>query len=118
MSEAAGQEREDALRADVARLVQAMRHHLPAGDAPPEIAALLEPVRQLASLLDAGASAEHLQEAALAVVDAYDWPRPETISGGEGPVIDAAILAAVERLRDVMDAIDASDEIEEQNDSG
>jgi hypothetical protein len=29
---------------------------------------------------------------------------------GEGPVIDAAILAAVERLRDAMDALDVSDD--------
>jgi hypothetical protein len=115
MGDAARQELEYALRADAARLVQAMRHHLPTGDVPPEVAAVLEPVRQLASLLDAGASAEHLQEAALAVVDAYDWPRPETISGGEGPVIDAAVLAAVERLRDAMDAMDA---IDDQDDIG
>ncbi len=51
-----------------------------------------------------------LEEAALAVVDAYDWPRPDTIGGGEGPVIDAAILAAVERLRDAMDALDELDD--------
>ncbi len=118
MSDAAGQEKADALRTDAARLVQAMRHHLPAGDVPPDVAAVLEPVRQLASLLDAGASAEHLQEAALAVVDAYDWPRPEAISGGEGPVIDAAVLAAVERLRDAIDAFDAVDVGEEDGNGG
>ncbi len=42
----------------------------------------------------------------MAVVDSYDWPRPDTISAGEGPLIDAAILAAVERLRDAIDALD------------
>jgi hypothetical protein len=106
----ARREREDALSADAARLVQAMRHHLPAGHASPEVRALTQHVRQLACLLDAGAPAEQLQEAALAVVDSYDWPRPDTISGGEGPVIDAAILAAAERLRDAMDALDELDD--------
>ena len=110
MKDEARWEREDTLRADAARLIQAMRHHLPARHMPPEVAAVIEPVRRLASLLDAGAPAEHLQEAALAVVDAYDWPRPEAISGGEGPVIDAAILAAVERLRDASDALDQLDD--------
>ena len=107
MEDAARPEREDALRADAARLVQAIRHHLPTRDVPPD---LLEPAARLASLLDAGAPADHLQEAALAVVDAYDWPRPEAISGGEGPVIDAAILGAVERLRDAIDAVDELDD--------
>jgi hypothetical protein len=110
MTDAVRRDREDAFRADAARLVQAVRHHLPAGDVPPEAGALMEPVRQLASLLGAGAPAEHLEEAALAVVDAYDWPRPDTIGGGEGPVIDAAILAAVERLRDAIDALDELDD--------
>jgi len=108
MRDAARRERQDAFRADVARLVQAMRHHLQAGDVQPEVAALLEPVQHLASLLEADAPTAHLQEAALAVVDFYDWPSPDASSGGEGPVIDAAILAAVERLRDVIDALDAS----------
>lgn len=110
MKDAARRERQDAFRADVARLVQAMRHHLPAPDVQPEVTALLEPVQHLASLLAAGAPAAHLQEAALAVVDSYDWPSPEASSGGEGPVIDAAILAAVERLRDAMDALDVPDD--------
>src|SRR6266496_2669087 len=105
-----GRERQDAFRADVARLVQAMRHHLPTRDVEPGATALLEPVQHLASLLAADAPAAHLQEAALAVVDSYDWPSPEASSGGEGPVIDAAILAAVERLRDAMDALDLSDD--------
>jgi hypothetical protein len=100
-------EREQAFRADVARLVQAMRHHLPPGETPDEIAPLIEPVRHLASLLDADASSAHLREAALAVVDRYEWPSPEASSGGEGPVIDPAILAAVERLRVAIDAMDA-----------
>ena len=96
-------------RTDVARLVQAMRHYLPAGEAQPEAAGLREPVQHLACLLAAGAPTAHLQEAALAVVDSYDWPSPDAASGGEGPVIDAAILAAVERLRDTIDALDTSD---------
>ncbi|HUZ37805.1 MAG TPA: hypothetical protein VMV17_15905 [Streptosporangiaceae bacterium] len=99
-------EREDAFRADVARLVQAMHHHLPTGQLPDEVAALVAPVRHLADLLEAGASAEHLHEAALAVVDRYEWPSPDASSGGEGPVIDPAILAAVERLRVAMDTMD------------
>ena len=106
MVDPARAEREDALRADVARLVQAMHHHLPAGHVPDEIVPLIAPVRHLASLLDADASAEHLQEAALTVVDLYEWPSPETSGGGEGPVIDPAILAAVERVRDAVDALD------------
>jgi hypothetical protein len=107
---------EDALRADVARLVQAMHHHLPAqqadGTVPPgqqipdEVTSLIAPVQHLADLLDAGTSAEHLQEAALTVVDLYEWPSPEASGGGEGPVIDPAILAAVERLRVAVDALD------------
>jgi hypothetical protein len=47
-------ERQDAFRAGAARLVQAMRHYLQAGEAQPEVAALLEPVQHLASLLAAG----------------------------------------------------------------
>jgi hypothetical protein len=110
MEDAAHREREDAFRADVARLVQAMHHHLPTGDVPPEVSALLAPVQHLAGLLEAGAPAEHLQEAALAVVDSYDWPSPEASGGGEGPAIDGAILAAVERLRDAMDEMDELDQ--------
>jgi hypothetical protein len=119
---------EDTLRADVARLVQAMHHHLPgpqvaaeagplAQEAPDEITPLIAPVRHLADLLDAGAPAEHLQEAALTVVDLYEWPSPEASGGGEGPVIDPAILAAVERLRVAVDALDSlnGDEQPEQD---
>jgi hypothetical protein len=110
MKEVARRERQDAFRADVARLVQAMRHHLQAGgDVQPEVAGLLEPVQHLANLLAADAPTAHLREAALAVVDSYDWPSPDAASGGEGPVIDAAVLAAVERLRDAIDALDVSD---------
>ena len=76
-----------------------MYHHLPAEAVPEEIAPLIAPVRHLASLLDAGAPADHLQAAALAVVDRYEWPSPEASGAEEGPVIDPAILAAVERLR-------------------
>jgi hypothetical protein len=106
MNGALWREREDALRADVARLVQAMRHHLPARDVPPEIEPMIAPVRHLAALLDSGAPAELLQEAALSVVDLYEWPSPDASGGGEGPVIDPAILAAVERLRVACDALD------------
>jgi len=100
-------EREQAFRADVARVVQAMRHYLPAGQVPDEAAALVGPVRHLASLLDSGAPSGHLREAALAVVGRYEWPSPGASGGGEGPVIDPAILAAVERLRVAIDAMDA-----------
>ena len=106
MNAALRHEREDALRADVARLVQAMRHHQPARDVPPEIEPLLEPTRHLAALLDADAPAELLQEAALSLVDIYEWPSPDASGGDEGPVIDPAILAAVERLRVACDALD------------
>lgn len=111
-------DREDTFRTDVARLVQAMRHHLPARDVPEEIAPLIGPVRHLASLLDGGASTDHLQEAALAVVDAYEWPSPEASTGAEGPVIDPAILAAVERLRVAADAVDAVDSGNGQDNNG
>ena len=106
MNDTARPDREDALRADAARLVQAMRHHLPESDAPPTVMPLLEAAGHLAGLLEADAPIEHVQEAALAVVDAYDWPGPESGGGGEGPVIDAAIMAPVERLRDAIDALD------------
>lgn len=102
-------EREDALRADVARLVQAMHHHLPHGRLPPDLAPLQDPVRHLAALLDADAPADLLQEAALSVVDAYEWPSPDASGGGEGPVIDPAILAAVERIRVAVDAVDEAE---------
>jgi hypothetical protein len=106
MKNAARPEREDMFRADAARLVQAMRHHLPADDVSPGAMPLHEPVEHLEGLLEADAPVEHLRDAALAVVDAYDWPSPESIEGGESPVIDAAILAAVERLRDAIEALD------------
>jgi len=50
------------------------------------------------------------------VVDRYEWPSPQASGGGEGPVIDPAILAAVERLRvaiDAMDALNGEDEPDE-----
>lgn len=106
MVDPARADREEALRADVARLVQAMHHHLPAEHVSDDIAPLIAPVQHLADLLDAGAPADHLQDAALAVVDLYEWPSPEASGGGEGPVIDPAILAAVERLRVAVDALD------------
>jgi nitrate reductase beta subunit len=98
--------REDAFRADVARLIQAMHHYLPAQDVLPEVASLREPVRHLASLLDADAPNEYLQDAAMIVVEAYDWPSPDAINSDESPVIDVAVLAAVERLREAMNAMD------------
>jgi hypothetical protein len=120
-------EREQAFRADVARLVQTVRYHLPPGpmsddtcpasdDTSPlsdDTGPLTASVQHLAGLLDAGASSRHLREAALAVVDAYDWPSPQASASDEGPVIDPAILAAVERLRaaiDDMDALNGDDE--------
>lgn len=106
MTEALRHEREEALRADVARLVQATHHHLPARNMPPEFGPLIAPVRHLAALLDADAPAELLREAALSVVDVYEWPSPDASGAGEGPVIDPAILAAVERLRVAIDAMD------------
>jgi hypothetical protein len=106
MTEPRRREREDALRADVARLIQAMRHHFPEGDVPPEIEPLIGPVRHLAALLDANAPTQLLQDAALSVVDLYEWPSPDASGGDEGPVIDPAILAAVERLRVACDAVD------------
>jgi hypothetical protein len=105
MNGAIRRDREDALRADVARLVQAMHHHLPVRDVPPEIEPLMAPARHLAALLDADAPAELLQEAALSVVDIYE-ASPDASGGDEGPVIDPAILAAVERLRVAIDAMD------------
>ena len=109
MNQARRREREEALRADVARLVQAMRHHLPAQDVPPEIEPLVAPGRHLAALGDAGGPADLLQEASLSVVDIYEWPGPDASGGDERPVIDPAILAAVERLRDACDALDETD---------
>ena len=43
-------------------------------------------------------------------MDSYDWPSPEASGGGEGPAIDGSILAAVERLRDAIDALDELDD--------
>jgi hypothetical protein len=99
-------ERDDVFRADVARLIQVMRHHLPARDVPPEIASLREPVRHLASLLDADAPSEYLQDAAMIVVEACDWPSSDAIDSDESLVIDVTILAAVERLREAVNAMD------------
>ncbi len=111
MAGQAADEREATFRADVARLVQAVYHYLTAEQVPEEVAPLLEPVRHLAVLLDADAPAEHLREAALAVVDIYDWPSPDSSSSEEGLVMDPSVLAAVERLRTAIDAFDlASDE--------
>lgn len=108
-------ELEDALRTDVARLVQAMRHYLSARHVPDEIAPLIAPVQRLASLLDSGAPAEVLREAALTAVDVYEWPGAEAGTGAEGPVLDPAILAAVERLRTAIDIMD-SEEPEDEPD--
>jgi hypothetical protein len=113
MAEAQRRDREDALRADIARLIQVLHHHLPTHDVPADIEPLIEPTRHLAALLDADAPAELLQEAALSVVDIYEWPSPEASGGGEGPVIDPAILAAVERLRVAIDAVDEANGVED-----
>jgi len=109
MNDAVRREHEAAFRTDAARLVQAMRHHIRARYVPVELAPMVERVRRLESLLEADAPTAHLLEVAQAVVDTYDGPRPE-ISSNEGPVVNAAILAAVERLRDAMDALDAMDD--------
>jgi hypothetical protein len=46
------------------------------------------------------------------VLETYDWPSPDAIDSDESPVIDVAILAAVERLREAMNAMDeATDDI-------
>ena len=109
MTDPAGSEREDELRTAAARVVQTLRQHLQVGNVPTEITPLLEPVQDLARLLEADAPAEHLLEAAEAVVDFYDWPSPDASEGGEGPAIDAQILGAIERLRNAIDALDALD---------
>lgn len=101
MAQASGREPEDALRTHAARLVQVMRQHLRAQEVPPEMVPMIGPVRHLARLLDAGAPAALLQEAALSVVDVYEWPGPDASGSDEDPVI----LAAVERLRAACDAV-------------
>jgi hypothetical protein len=106
MAATPGQDQEDLFRTEAARLVQVMRQHLLGRRVPAEFEPIVSRGRHLAALLEAGAPTEHLEEAALAVVDSYDWPSPDASGGGEGPVIDAAILAAVERLRDALDALD------------
>ncbi len=108
-------EQEDALCTDVARLVQAMRHYLSARHVPDEIAPLIAPVQRLASLLDSGAPTDVLREVALTAVDVYEWPGAEA-GGAEGPVLDPAILAAVERLRSVIDIMDSEEPEDEPED--
>jgi hypothetical protein len=110
MTDAARGEREDEFRTDVARVVQTLRQHLLAGYLAPEVRALLEPVQQLADLLETDAPVAHLLQAAQTVVDFYDWPSPDASGSGEGPAIDAPILGAIERLRDAIDALDALDD--------
>jgi len=107
MADQAAWERDQAFRTEAARLVQAVHHDLLAGRPPNGIAPLIAPVEHLASLLESDAPYRHLREAALAAVDRYDWPSPGASAGDEGPVIDPAILAAVERLRSAIDAMDA-----------
>ncbi|RVX41995.1 hypothetical protein EDD27_4611 [Nonomuraea polychroma] len=79
-------------RAAAARLVQAMRHN------PPELEPLNESVRHLTNLLAGDANVDHLENAALAVIDVYDR------SGLE--ISDAAVLAAMERLREAAEELD------------
>jgi hypothetical protein len=81
-------------RAAAARLAQAMRHY------PPGLEPLNESVRHLTSLLAADADVDHLENAALAVIDVYDR------SGLE--ISDAAVLAAMERLREAAEELDRS----------
>ncbi|MEV0354288.1 hypothetical protein AB0H88_51830 [Nonomuraea sp. NPDC050680] len=61
---------------------------------------LNECVRHLASLLSADAEADHLENAALAVIDAYER------SGVE--FADAAVIAAMDRLREAAAELDES----------
>ncbi|NUW34182.1 hypothetical protein HTZ77_22480 [Nonomuraea sp. SMC257] len=76
---------ETEFRAAAARLAQVMRHH------PPALTPLIESVRHLATLLAADAEVDHLEDAALTVIDTCDR------SGLE--FSDPAVLAAMERLR-------------------
>jgi len=106
MVDPAARERDQAFRTEAARLVQAVHHDMAARNPPDGLAPLIAPVEHLASLLESDAPYSHLREAALAAVDRYEWPSPDTSAGDEGPVIDPAILAAVERLRSAVDAMD------------
>lgn len=108
MSDPDLREREDAFRTDVARLVQAMRHYLAAQWVPDEIAPLIDPVQHLGLLLDADATTEHLREATLTVMDRYEWPGPDEPAGGDGPALDPVVVAALERLRTAIDAMDTA----------
>jgi hypothetical protein len=107
MVDPAAHERDQAVRTEAARLVQAVHHDLaarrPLDD---DLVPLIAPVEHLASLLESDAPYSLMREAALAAVDRYEWPSPDTSAGDEGPVIDPAILAAVERLRSAIDAMD------------
>lgn len=91
---------ETEFRAAAARLTQAMRHYPPAADPQVDLEPLSESVRHLASLLSADAEADHLENAALAVIDAYDR------SGVE--LADAAVIAAMDRLREAAAELDES----------
>jgi hypothetical protein len=97
---------EDEFRTAVTRLVQTMHHWLPRVPASPQAASLSDAVGHLAGLLDAQASVEHTMEAAATVLDAYDLFSQENAEGTDGPDVDTTLLAAAERLREAMNAMD------------
>lgn len=93
-------ESETEFRTAAARLAQVLRHHPPGMNPRAGPESLHESVRHLADLVDADAEADHLENAALAVIDIYDR------SGLENA--DAAVIAAMERLRETAAQLDES----------
>ncbi|MER7505046.1 hypothetical protein AB0L05_38915 [Nonomuraea pusilla] len=81
-------------RAVACRLAQAIRHHPRIDDVEP----LREPARHLETLLAADAEVDHVENAALAVIDIYDRSDLE--------IADPAVVAAIERLRDAAAELD------------
>jgi ferredoxin len=94
-------EQEAEFRAAATRLTQAMRHYPPSADADTDLEPLNEAVGHLATLLAEDAEVDHVENAALAVIDVYDR------SGLE--IADAAVIAAMERLREAATELDESD---------
>jgi hypothetical protein len=85
-------------RAAAARLTQAMRHYPPPAYDDP--GSLHESVSHLAGLIGEDAEIDHLENAALAVIDIYDRSDLE--------ISDAAVIAAIERLREAAAQLDES----------